>query len=107
MLQQELIQSFKPPRWLTFSHRVAHDEISPSRQGVYGASVNHHLIRLQLTVHDITGSHWIVVLVSAACLVMDTASFTVTALFLNYRFPRKVSCLLLELMGFGLYVPVI
>lgn len=55
---------------LTLSHRVAHDEISPSREGVHSAGVHHHLICL--TVHNIAGSHWVIMLVSAACLVEDT-----------------------------------
>lgn len=75
---------FKHVGRLTFSHRVAHDEIGPGGEGVHGAGVHHHLIRLQLAVHGIAGGHWIVVLVSAARLETDRAAFTSTASFKNF-----------------------
>lgn len=61
-----------PRRQLTFSHRVAHDEISSCWEGVDSAGVHHHLVGLQLAVHGVAGGHGVIVLVSAACLVTST-----------------------------------
>lgn len=65
------------PRLLTFSHRVAHDEVSSSREGVYSTGVHHHLVHLYLVVHGITGSHWVIVLVSTTRLVTLEKSFVI------------------------------
>lgn len=75
MLEKEQIKTVKHSGPLTFSYRVAHDKIGPSREGVNSAGVYHHLVCLQLAVHSVTGGHWIIMLVSAACLVTNTATF--------------------------------
>lgn len=58
---------------LTFSHRVAHDEIGPGGKGVNSAGVHLHLVFFQLAVHVVESSSRgrLIVFVSAACLVTD------------------------------------
>lgn len=53
---------------VAFSHRVTHDEVSASREGVDHPSVHHHLVGLHLAVHHVHGGHWIVMLVPTARL---------------------------------------
>lgn len=62
--------------FLTFSHRVTHDEVSASREGVDHPSVHHHLVGLHLAVHHVHGGHWIVMLVPTARLSVSIKSGT-------------------------------
>lgn len=57
---KEQVKSFKDPSWLAFSHRLAHDEISPSREGLY-VVVIHYIILVRISVFSSTDSHWIII----------------------------------------------
>lgn len=69
--------------FLTFSHRVTHDEVSASREGVDHPSVHHHLVGFHFAVHHVHGGHWNVMLVPTARLSVSIKSETVNSQSVN------------------------
>lgn len=58
--KKERVKSFKNPSWLAISLRLAHDEISPSREGLY-VIVIHYVTLVRISVFSSTDSHWIII----------------------------------------------